>query len=74
MCVRGSRFFSLLYSIRATTLSCSGAFCPMPEQVGAGRRVLGRCHSHSKRFGLEWAGRERQTESVDRYGEPVSQQ
>lgn len=37
VCVRGYRYWSLYYSIKATTLSCGGAFCWMQEQVGEGQ-------------------------------------
>ncbi|KAI3428632.1 hypothetical protein D9Q98_007455 [Chlorella vulgaris] len=33
VCVRGSRYFSLAYTIRATTLACSTSLCPVPSQV-----------------------------------------
>ncbi|KAI7839068.1 hypothetical protein COHA_007210 [Chlorella ohadii] len=36
VCVRGYRYWSLYYSIKATSLNCGGAFCWMQEQVGAG--------------------------------------
>lgn len=34
VCVRGYRYWSLYYSIKATSLNCGGAFCGMQEQVG----------------------------------------
>lgn len=39
VCVRGYRYWSLSYNIRATSLNCGGAFCPMAEQVGQGWAV-----------------------------------
>lgn len=33
VCVRGSRYWSLYYSISATSLSCPGYFCPLAEQA-----------------------------------------
>lgn len=33
VCVRGYRYWSLYYSIAATSLSCPGYFCPMAEQA-----------------------------------------